>query len=307
MATSVSTQGLIDHLQNKGYRGRVVSIHRLQDLQEGIEGLRHDGLLDEDLYKDYLNGFDSAPPQELPNAKSILVVAAPQPQYRVTFQSGTKSVRLIIPPTYLFAQEADLAVQHTLYEWLAPHGYRALPARLPKKLLAMRSGLGAYGKNNICYVEDIGSFHRLSVFYSDFPCREDTWREPHMLEACQNCTACQKRCPTGAIDSDRFLIHAERCLTFWNEKPSDVPFPDWIDPQWHEGLVGCMRCQKACPENKAFWNWIEEGPQFSHDETVLLLAGASGDQLPTAIKEKLEGFDLMQLLYTMPRNLEVYI
>ena len=41
-------------------------------------------------------------------------------------------------------------------------------AILPMKLLAVRSGLAKYGKNNICYINGIGSFTRLEAFYTDY-------------------------------------------------------------------------------------------------------------------------------------------
>ena len=46
------------------------------------------------------------------------------------------------------------------------------------------------------------------------------------------------KCPTKAIRQDRFLISAEQCLTFFNEKPDD--FPEWVNPVWHNCLIGCM-------------------------------------------------------------------
>jgi formate hydrogenlyase subunit 6/NADH:ubiquinone oxidoreductase subunit I len=50
-----------------------------------------------------------------------------------------------------------------------------------------------------------------------------------------------------------------------------VPFPAWVDPVWRNCLVGCMICQRACPEKKEFLGWIEEGAEFSKEETALLL------------------------------------
>ena len=125
-----------------------------------------------------------------------------------------------------------------LAEVLESGGYRAAKAVLPKKLLAVRSGLAAYGKNNITYVPGMGSFHGLVAVFSDLPAPEGTWRDAEMMEACHKCAACRRHCPTGAIDADRFLLRAERCLTFHNEKPVDVPFPGWIDAAWQAGEPG---------------------------------------------------------------------
>jgi epoxyqueuosine reductase len=109
-----------------------------------------------------------------------------------------------------------------------------------------------------------------------------------MMEACRKCSACLRHCPAGAITGERFLLHAERCLTFHNEKPGDVPFADWIDPAWHHCLVGCLQCQRVCPQNRQVWSWVQEGVAFSEEETALLLEGVPLDRLPAAILKKLE-------------------
>jgi len=215
-------------------------------------------------------------------------------------------VRFIIPPTY-FEQKTGNRVRELLARVLEPVGYRVTEAVLPKKLLAVRSGLAAYGKNNISYVPGMGSFYGLVVVYSDLPAQEDHWRKPQMMESCRNCSACLRHCPVGAITSDRFLLRAERCITFHNEKPGDVPFPAWIDPSWHNCLIGCLHCQRVCPQNREFLHWVEERVQFSQEETALLLQGVALDQLPPATAKKLEQSDVIELLDVLPRNLGVLL
>jgi epoxyqueuosine reductase len=177
---------------------------------------------------------------------------------------------------------------------------------LPLKLLAVRSGLGLYGRNNICYVPGFGSFLQLVAVYSDLPCDRDGWREAQMLERCQDCSACRLNCPTGAISSDRFLLRAERCIVFHNERKGSIPFPAWMDSSWHNCLVGCLHCQRVCPENKDFLHWIEGREEFSEEETSLLLQGAALDELPSETVGKLEKLDLIEYLDTLPRNLGVF-
>jgi epoxyqueuosine reductase len=193
-----------------------------------------------------------------------------------------------------------------LTEILAPKGYRVVLAKLPLKLLAVRSGLGTYGRNNICYVPGMGSFLQLVAFYSDFGCEKDSWQKPQMMQRCRDCYKCRSSCPTGAISSDRFLLRVERCIVFHNEKKGDIPFPAWMDRSWHNCLVGCMRCQRVCPENKQFLRWIEESVDFSEEETALLLKVAPIERLSVATKRKLERLDLLEDADTLPRNLEVF-
>jgi len=51
------------------------------------------------------------------------------------------------------------------------------------------------------------------------------------------------------------------------------------------------------------WHWIEEGGEFSSQETALLLAGPAIDRLPAETVKKLEQNDLVGLLDVLPRNL----
>ncbi len=291
------------YLETYGYRGRMVSIRHLRALQEEIKDRRERGLLNEDLFQVYLAKFNYQPPRSIANARSLIVVSYGDPPVRFTFGWKGKTVRLFVPPTYLKAEVKDAEVGRVLKELLAPEGYRLSQVVVPKKLLAVRSGLARYGKNNITYVDGLGSFHRLVVFCSDYPCEEENWIEARMLERCERCQACQRSCPSGAITAGRFLLRAERCLTFWNEKPGRNAFPDWVEDSWHNCLVGCLHCQRACPENRELQDWHEEGVEFSGQEIKLILAGKAPHEFPSALKEKLERWDLLELLDILPRNL----
>ena len=297
---------LSDQLTERGYEGRIVPIQRLGDLRDAIEGQYRQGLFDQHLYDDYLAAFTFSTPDSLPGAKSIIVVAVPEPRIRVTFHWDGESIPAAIPPTW-GERKKDRRVRELLTQIVEPMGYRIAQASVPKKLLAARSGLAAYGKNNITYVPGIGSFYSPVAVYSDLPVSGDSWQEPQMMDSCQSCSACQRHCPAGAITPERFLLHAERCITFHNEKPVDVPFPAWIDPAWHNCLVGCLHCQRVCPENREVWQWVKEGAEFSQEETALLLEGLPFDQLPGATAEKLAQLDLDAFVDIFPRNLSALL
>lgn len=112
-------------------------------------------------------------------------------------------------------------------------------------------------------------------------------------------------CPTGAISSDRFLLYAERCITFRNEQPRK--FPHWLNPSWHNCLVGCMHCQNACPMNQRLVNRIEDGMTFDEHETEFLLTNASKDKIPEKTNAKLEKLDMMEYAGVLGRNLKFLI
>jgi len=172
------------------------------------------------------------------------------------------------------------------------------------KLLAVRSGLGSYGRNNICYIQDSGSFCRLVAFYTDYPCEGGVWFESQMMEDCKNCSACVRVCPTGAITPDRFLIRTERCLTFFNERKGK--FPSWVNPSWHQCIFGCMRCQSVCPQNKKFLSWVKDTESFSEKETALFLEGVPIDQISLVTQNKIERLSMVEEFDLLARNLRVF-
>jgi epoxyqueuosine reductase len=298
---------LSEQLKDYGYQARVVSYRRLADLRDCIQVPYEKGLLDAAFYEERLARFDFGLSGPLAEARSLIVVAVPQPQIRFTFARDGKQIPVLVPPTYLHWRETDRTVDAQVSERLEPEGYRVVPATLPKKLLAARSGLAAYGRNNITYIPGMGSFFRLVALCSDLPCPHDDWQEPRWMDACQTCHACVKKCPTGAIPSERFLLHAERCIVFHNERPGHVAFPEWLDPSAHNCLVGCLHCQTVCPANRKVLDWVEGGATFSGRETALLLEATAIDRLPKATRLKLEQWDLVDLYDVWPRNLRALL
>lgn len=294
---------LIDRMAREGFRSAIVSVEHLKELREEIEGHHRAGRIADQVYRVDLAGLVYDPPPEMPEAKSVIIVSTPQPHIRFTFTWNGGKVETYLPPTYSSA--ISTRVGKLLAEILAPAGYRLVRARIPLKLAAVRGGLAQYGKNNITYVEGMGSYHRFTAFFSDLPCREDTWGEANVMEHCDGCTACRDKCPTGAIPSDRFLLRAERCLTYVNEHEGD--FPAWLDPAAHHCLEGCLYCQSYCPVNRQIPLAIEDGPAFDDRETELILQGASKDRLPEAMIQKLEEFGFENGLPEIARNLRALL
>jgi epoxyqueuosine reductase len=299
------TKEFYTQLEDRGCKGKIVSIDHLGELQAGIYEPHKQGLFDEGFYQEWLEQFSFMIPAHLPDSKSIIIVAVPQPQVQVSFTVQQQILKLIIPPTYSHA--TDEQAKRTLEDLLEPGGYRLIKANLPLKLLAVHSGLAKYGKNNVTYIGGMGSYYRLVAFYSDLPCTEDNWRDLQVMDECERCSACARACPTGAIASERFLLRAERCLTNHNESPGTRAFPAWIDPAWHNCAIGCMRCQEICPVNRHLPAWIEDGAEFSHEESTLLLGRKSNEEIPAETVRKLAQISLHRDIEKLPRNSGVFL
>lgn len=293
----------LSRLKESGCTARIVSAKHVADLKEEIERNHSEGLIDDDVYRDYSYAFNFEVPEALSQARSIIVVASPIPAEQATFKVNGQSFQTIIPPTYNVY--TDQQISDCIASVLKPQGYQLVTAPLPKKLLATSTGLAKYGKNNITYVEGMGSYHRLAAFYTDAPISEDHWQKPQMLDRCRTCTACLKKCPSGAISSDRFLLHAEKCITFHNE--SERPFPEWIDPSWHNCLIGCMICQDVCPQNPKSVRRTVHVATFSEEETEQILANVPKKDLDPKTAAKLTRIFPPDDYQTVSRNLKALL
>ncbi len=248
------------------------------------------------------------PPQLDFPARSLVVVAMPSPIARVVFTWKGKEVPIMIPPTYVGMYGEPARIETRLNTFLKPHGHhvKVVPRLLPKKILAARSGLCAYGKNNLCYRKDTGSFANLAVFYSDIPGGLERVREIERMPSCATCNACANACPTGAVRVGERLIDPTRCLTFFNEQ-ADVHFPNWIARDDHHCLYGCMQCQLCCPHNWKFLNDVVTFATFTEQETALLLEGVPPTSLPEELADKVRSLDMVGYLSILPRNLRFFL
>lgn len=294
-------ENLNNFLKKYNYRAGIISFGRIKEVENEINDLYKNKYIDERIFKLYLNNFSYNIAEDSFKLKSIIIVAAPRPQHRLYFNMENKRFPVIVPPVYIEQKKTNQKIKAILDWYLLGTGYMVLPARLPEKLMAAYCGLSRYGRNNISYTRDFGSFFHLTSFFSNIGCDYENWYEKKGLEDCLDCKACLKNCPTGAITAKRFLLNAERCLTFFNEEPGD--FPAWVKPESHNCLVGCMKCQIICPYNEPFINWIEDAGEFTAEETEILLQNLPAEKLTSSIIEKLNFLDLQEYVGVIPRNL----
>ena len=300
---------MIAHIEQEtrahGDRAVVVPAQRLQELRRDIDRLKHDNVLN-DFQRHIVDGIYALDTPDVGlEVRSIVVVATPSVAATITLTRRGRSIPVSIPPGYVGNVSAPIAIERYLNEALSPMGHRVRHApRIPKKLLAVRSGLGVYGRNNLCYVEGMGSLLNLVAFYSDAPCPEGVWRPVRAMDACRGCEACLSACPTGAIMRDRFLIDNTRCLTYLNEVGKEYDgFPEWAPPSAHHTAYGCSRCLEVCPENRAYIGRPGVQVAFTEEETDLLLQGLPLEDLSAGLQAKVNALDMAGYLGALPRNL----
>lgn len=269
----------------RGYRVAWGPARWLQDARAEIGERLQTGELEDRLYRDEVAAIVEA--ECPPGDATLVVVAKPRPASLVGFEVEGGILDAVLPPTYARYR----ATFEDVRQDLAANGLPGCRLELltgPLKAMAARLGLVRYGRNNLAYVPDAGSYIQLCGYVTDARLEPVTSapERPVLLDECAGCSACRRACPTGAIGGDRVLLRAERCLTLRNENSG--PWPDWVPASAHRCLIGCLICQRACPANPKL-RVESTGLRFSAAETKTLLDSGPAEDLrgETGIRAKL--------------------
>jgi epoxyqueuosine reductase len=291
------------------FRYSAVSVDHLKELQADIDRLDKDGKLSSNkVFRGYISNKKFQLPEDFPNAKSLVVIAVFAEPMLANFNLGGRKHEIMLPPSYYDdGLTEEMLRDYVLKEVVNESGHRIEKARVHLKLLAVRSGLGKYGRNNLCYVEGMGSMLYLDAFFTDHPC-EDSWTEIKMMDTCKNCRICMNSCPNKCISAENFVIDAGRCLSLFNEVKGE--FPEWIQPDAHNALMGCLRCQSSCPANHEIIKKVGRLEDVTEEETRRILDGTPDKDLLVSLSRKLKGFYPTQSEKHFPvlvRNLRVLL
>ncbi len=289
-------------LSRAGFRYRFAPLSTLALLEATLADLRRDGLLAESLYAEYHESLEFVAPPEMPAPRTLIVVAYPSPSVKVRFELDTGPIEAVIPSTYLSSDGRERCLE-TMRSILDGAGYSVTDARVPRKLLAVKSGLAQYGRNNIVYVKGLGSKVRLDTYCTDADLGAEEYHRvgSELLSSCPPCRNCHHHCPTGCIPHAGTVIDATRCLTQYNENPGD--WPQDLDPRSHHCLVGCLRCQDLCPQNRYYARKERLVAEFDRDETDVILRNLPPELLPDRVRAKLAKLDLEEYSPVLGRNL----
>lgn len=238
-------------------------------------------------FREYIKEMKFKVPDNFPTAEYVIVLAREDKLALVNFNFIGKKHEVMISPGYyqsgLKKEDLTNLIQTKI---IKEKGYRVENAQgLHLKLLAVRSGLARYGRNNISYVGELGSFLALSAYFTDFNFENEILYDKRMLDECENCKICMKACPNNCISEENFVINVDKCITLYNEVEGE--FPEWIDQNKHNALFGCMKCQMFCPANKEAMKNPNRFNDITEEETSLLINGDKNMTLLESISKKL--------------------
>ncbi len=293
---------LVNMAAERGDRLTVIPYERIRDMEELILSFRE---------QEELNGFNKwiieniykyQPENPGFTVKSVILVAIPHPFYanlNFSINGLRKTAKGLVKADFAKAEEY-------IRSFTEQNGYSIVPAlNLPYKRLGAQCGMAVYGRNNITYIEGLGSNFSYTGYFSDIAPDNYKWIKDNNAELCSSCGLCINECPTGAIKKDRFLIDNQRCLSCLNEVPGE--FPEWLPKEVHHTLYDCLLCQKICPMNKSQLDNIIEEIDFSEEETHMLLEGKAINTLPKELLEKIDILGLDECYSAIPRNLSVLL
>ncbi len=284
--------------ERAGGRLEAVAVERLQTIKDELALLQKEKTLNgfQNWIINHMYNFNSS--EDNFTRRSVLIVALPPPASyaNVTFKRLGKEYKLYSIMDVSFTQ-----LSNHITEAVTNAGYKIKPENaLPMKRLAVQSGLAEYGRNNITYVDGMGSFLSYAAFSTDIPLAGDNWRDATVSPVCDGCDICVGNCPTGAIREDEFIIDNVRCLSCLNESTDD--FPEWLPRDAHHTIFDCLKCQVPCPMNARCLTSADVS--FDEMETERILAGAPYDGVTEELAAKIKLLDLGQWA-SVPRNLRL--
>ena len=118
---------------------------------------------------------------------------------------------------------------------------------LLEKALAVRAGLGWFGKNTLLIHRRFGTFTLLSGLLTTLEIHHPPTLGFGRIPRCGSCTRCLDACPTQAFVSP-YHLDATKCLSY-HLIESKVDLPDFIKEKNPGYAFGCDICQDVCPHN----------------------------------------------------------
>ena len=297
------------------FKHKIVSVKRFPDLQKDIDVLLEGNRLSNNrVYRSYIDTKKFIIPEEFPNAKSVIVIAKKTRVAYVDFAYKGKNHQLLLPSPYYddgtkIEDLENYIFQEVLHQPKLKSQYRILRTKsLFLKTLAVRSSLARYGRNNISYVGEFGSFHDLYSYFTDYIPETYDWSDNRLMDLCETCSICTNSCPNSAIRKEDFVINVEKCLPLYNEVGGE--FPSEFSPDIHHTLMGCVKCQFPCPANKEALKNPRTFPPISEEETRMVLEGRRDDDLVRSFTDKFKMFPYESYDRYLPvirRNLSVLL
>lgn len=191
-----------------------------------------------------------APALQLRGAKSVVVVGkshAKRTQERDAAAAAGMVTQMAVGTDYHVTVRAVLRGMAERLKEKVDFRYRIFSDTGPvvERALAVKAGLGFYGKNHCVISPRLGSFFNIGWIVTDLPLRESAGCP---MPACLGCDACVAHCPGGALDKEGRFAY-QKCVSYLTQKPGDLSEEE--TSRLGAWVYGCDQCQMVCPYNNS--------------------------------------------------------
>ena len=220
-----------------GYLAREDAIARRADLRQTLPSVRSAIVVAHDYFQEDPLGVPADP------SRGVIARYARGQDYH-----GTIEKRLRALHRWIEASVED-PVEGRVYVDTGP---------ILERELAVRAGVGWFGKNTMLIHPKRGSYFFLGLLLLDLDLDADA---PFQEDHCGTCRSCLDACPTGALlgrdPSGAPVMDAPRCISYLTIEHRG-PIPVELRPLMGNRVYGCDICQEVCPWNERFAEPAEE-------------------------------------------------
>lgn len=207
----------------------------------------------------------------MPGAKCVMLCARPYQPFRIV--KGQAHVDAY----YLSSNTAHERVQllaRRIEETLHIRALASPPVYI--KPLAVRSGLGEFGRNGLVSVGQYGTRVSIHAILLDAEIETHDRTEKSLSPLCEGCGSCIRACPVNALDGTG-RVNITRCL---RAQPEGEAFPEHMRSALGGSLLGCDLCQRVCPRNAEATETDMPGDLLSALDLSALLQGEYKPLIP---------------------------
>ena len=177
------------------------------------------------------------------DAKSIVVVCVPYDT--ADFYSNLSSLG-VCDDYHKRVKDVLMDVAANFEDVYGPFNHKILVdgPTLCERTLAVRAGLGFFGKNGLVISPEYGTRFNIGVMITSVLLDES--HKTMDLQACSHdCNLCIEACPNGALSEGKPL-EAGLCISYLTQKEKLTAEEEKL---LHGQLYGCDICQNVCPKN----------------------------------------------------------
>ncbi len=176
----------------------------------------------------------------MPDAQCIMLMAMPYQPFEIEHgQAHVDAYYLTSNRAHESAKLLAQRIEETLH-------IRTMPSPpVYIKPLAVRCGLGEFGRNSLISVKKYGTRVSLQAIALDVSIETHDNSEKPLSSLCAKCGLCVSACPTHALDGTG-RVDISRCLRAQTEGEA---FPEAMRAHLGGSILGCDLCQRVCPRN----------------------------------------------------------